>query len=258
MNKKSFVTGLVLALFFTPLAFAQNDRSWVSSTGNDSNACTRSAPCATFTGALANTNANGEIDVVDPGDYGTVKISKSVTIDGGGMGRIVTNDPNLAAAVWVNNVSGVILRNFSITSHNSRIGILAIGGTIIENVQISGFGDGLDAIAGSVVLRNSTITNCSGAGAFASGGTTLTVDGSLLTGNGTAIEVQPPTVAGTPLPPPYPIVLLSNSTITGNTVGLKNNGFDFSQDGSKIISFVNNRIFGNGSSDNPNQSVYQK
>lgn len=257
LNKKSFVTGLVFALFFTPLlVFGGNDRSWVSSTGNDGNACTRSAPCATFSGALAQTNAYGEIDVVDPSDYGAVTISEAVTIDGGGMGRISIASGVIAVTV---NASGVILRNFSMTSTNGGFGIVASGGTTIENVQISGFGNGLDAeSAGSVVLRNSTITNCVNAGAFAAGGTTLTVDGSLLTGNDTAIEVQPPTVAGTPLPPPFPIVLLTNSTITGNRVGLKNNGFDLALDGSKIISFVNNRIFGNGSSDNPTQSVYQK
>jgi hypothetical protein len=257
LNKKSFVTGLVFALFFNPLlVFAGNDRSWVSSTGNDGNACTRSAPCATFSEALAQTNGHGEIDVVDPSDYGAVTISEAVTIDGGGMGRITVNSGMIAVTV---NASDVILRNLSITSTNGGYGIVASGGTTIENVQISGFGDGLDAYsAGTVVLRNFTITNCGNAGAFATGGTTLTIDGSLLTGNGTAIEVQSPTVVVAPLPPPYPIVVLTNSTITGNRVGLRNNGFDLTLDGSKIISFVNNRIFGNGSSDNPTQSVYQK
>jgi DNA-binding beta-propeller fold protein YncE len=59
-------------------------RTFVSaSTGSDSNACTRAAPCLTFAAALENTSAGGEIDVLDPGDFGPVTLTGSITIDGG-------------------------------------------------------------------------------------------------------------------------------------------------------------------------------
>jgi sugar lactone lactonase YvrE len=59
-------------------------RSFVSgSSGSDSNTCTRTAPCLTFATALKNTTAGGEIDVLDPGDFGPVTLTESITIDGG-------------------------------------------------------------------------------------------------------------------------------------------------------------------------------
>ena len=47
--------------------FAQ---TWVSGVGNDTNLCTRSAPCKTLAGALSKTPAGGNISVLDPGDFG--------------------------------------------------------------------------------------------------------------------------------------------------------------------------------------------
>ena len=66
-------------------ANATISHTWVSSTGNDTNSCTRSAPCATFAGALAKTSAGGEIDVADSGDYGPVTISQAVSIEAVGV-----------------------------------------------------------------------------------------------------------------------------------------------------------------------------
>ncbi len=60
-----------------------SDRTWVSgATGSDSNPCTRTAPCLTFATALAHTPPGGEIDVLDPGDFGPVTITQSISIQG--------------------------------------------------------------------------------------------------------------------------------------------------------------------------------
>jgi subtilase family serine protease len=59
----------------------QTSQTWVSATsGSDSNPCTRTAPCLTFAAALAQTAAGGEIDVLDPGDFGAVTITKAISI----------------------------------------------------------------------------------------------------------------------------------------------------------------------------------
>src|SRR5436309_5110424 len=63
---------------------AQATRTWVSGVGDDANPCSRTAPCKTFAGAISKTAAGGEIDALDPGGYGTVTITKAITIDGGG------------------------------------------------------------------------------------------------------------------------------------------------------------------------------
>src|ERR1700746_571902 len=64
----------------TAPAHAQATRTWVSGVGNDANACSRTAPCKTFAGAISKTAVNGEINCLDPGGFGAVTITKSITI----------------------------------------------------------------------------------------------------------------------------------------------------------------------------------
>jgi len=62
-------------------AQAQATRTWVSGVGDDANPCSRTAPCKTFAGAISKTAANGIINCIDPGGFGAVTITKSITID---------------------------------------------------------------------------------------------------------------------------------------------------------------------------------
>ena len=62
---------------------AQATRTWVSGVGDDVNPCSRTAPCKTFAGAISKTATNGEINCLDPGGFGAVTITKSITIDCG-------------------------------------------------------------------------------------------------------------------------------------------------------------------------------
>src|SRR5215467_5618439 len=62
-------------------AHAQASRIWVSGVGNDADPCSRTAPCKTFAGAISKTAVNGEINCIDPGGFGSVTITKSITID---------------------------------------------------------------------------------------------------------------------------------------------------------------------------------
>mgnify|MGYP006175539369 CR=1 FL=1 len=79
--------GLALALFMlasVSIAQAQASRTWVSGVGDDANPCSRTAPCKTWAGAISKTAACGEIDALDPGGFGAVTITKSITLDGAG------------------------------------------------------------------------------------------------------------------------------------------------------------------------------
>src|SRR5437588_2763894 len=77
------VTTLAMLLLSTVPAVAQATRTWVSGVGDDVNPCSRTAPCKTFAGAISKTFTGGEIDALDPGGFGTLTITKSITIDGG-------------------------------------------------------------------------------------------------------------------------------------------------------------------------------
>ncbi len=110
---KSVAVGLA-ALILAPAASAQATRTWVSGVGDDVNPCSRTAPCKTFAGAISKTAAGGLINVLDPGGFGAVTITKSITIEGyqaqagvlasGGQNGIIVNGANVK----------VILRNLSI------------------------------------------------------------------------------------------------------------------------------------------------
>ena len=67
------------------VASAQATRTWVSGVGDDANPCSRTAPCKTFAGAISKTAAGGEISVLDPGGFGAVTITKSITLSGVGV-----------------------------------------------------------------------------------------------------------------------------------------------------------------------------
>src|SRR5436305_1127982 len=74
-----------LGLAFAPLLFAapahaQATRTWVSGVGDDVNPCSRTAPCKTYAGAISKTATNGEINCLDPGGFGALTITKSISV----------------------------------------------------------------------------------------------------------------------------------------------------------------------------------
>ena len=82
LNRNLLASLLSLALLAgASAAHAQANRTWVSGTGDDVNPCSRTAPCKTFAGAIIKTNAGGTINVLDPASYGTLTITKSITVE---------------------------------------------------------------------------------------------------------------------------------------------------------------------------------
>src|SRR5580700_550142 len=90
-SRKTGATVMIkIALRFTVLAFmlacslpahaaGPYVETWVSHTGIDTNNCnTPSSPCRTLTGALSQTLAGGQINVMDSGDFSPVNITQSV------------------------------------------------------------------------------------------------------------------------------------------------------------------------------------
>ena len=149
MIRSKIVRFLAAALYvagFSTLAQAQT-RTWVSGAGNDANPCSRSAPCQTFAGALNKTATNGEISVLDPGGFGVVTITKSITINGDGTLAGILNAG--ATGITVNiptNLSSdrVVIRNVSINGAGTGTdGVSILDGkeVILDNVTIAGFSD---------------------------------------------------------------------------------------------------------------------
>src|ERR1700681_2416171 len=85
MNKLRLALRMVLfvsiMLMLASFTQAQASRTWISGVGDDVNPCSRTAPCKTFAGAISKTAAGGIINCLDPGGFGAVTITKSMTID---------------------------------------------------------------------------------------------------------------------------------------------------------------------------------
>jgi len=135
----------VFAIFLLSApAAAQATRTWVSGVGNDANPCSRTAPCKTFAGAISKTAAGGEIDAIDPGGFGTLTITKSLTVDGG-AGQVASVLASGVTGIIISGSGGVVtLRNISIngagtTSGNIGVNIQNAARVSIENCNIQGF-----------------------------------------------------------------------------------------------------------------------
>src|SRR6202040_3359306 len=105
---------------FSTRAHAQASRTWVSGVGDDANPCSRTAPCKTFAGAISKTAAAGEINVLDPGGFGAVTITKSITISSVGF----------EAGVLVSGGGGIV------------VNALATDQVVLEGLDIEGLGTG--------------------------------------------------------------------------------------------------------------------
>jgi hypothetical protein len=180
MNKFRFTLMALAIMAFTLMisssAQAQATRTWVSGVGDDLNPCSRTAPCKTFAGAISKTAANGEIDCIDSGGFGTVTITKSITIDGAavlaGVLAAGTNGVNVNdSATATPNTIVVTLRNLSINGATSGLnGVRFVAGKSlnIDSCQIFGFksgtGFGLDVALtvslSEVHVKDTNFHNC--------------------------------------------------------------------------------------------------
>lgn len=177
------VCGLALA----GAAQAQATRTWVSGVGDDANPCSRTAPCKTFAGAISKTAVGGEINALDPGGFGAVTITKSITISSEFVG---------AASVLATGTTGVVV-NVAGTSRVHLRG-LSIEGSGYTATPTAPYG--VRIISGDVTIENCVIRNFRGT-----------------PGAGVGIETISTSAPSR--------VLIINSTILGNKVGVRSNNY---------------------------------
>jgi len=179
MNKFRFtINTLAIAIFltaFASMAHAQATRTWVSGVGDDVNPCSRTAPCKTFAGAISKTAAGGEIDALDPGGFGAVTITKSITLDGTGTFASIlasaTNGINVNdSATATPGTIKVRLRGLSINGAGTTIGVNGVNFTsglavwvedcVIDSFSNAGINVPSSTASNTLSLRNTVIRNC--------------------------------------------------------------------------------------------------
>src|SRR5882762_1399364 len=125
---------LVFTGAFASLAQAQATRTWVSGVGDDLNPCSRTAPCKTFAGAISKTADCGEIDALDPGGFGSVTITKSITIDG--TGTLAGILASLTTGVIINAPSDKVITLRGLSINGACNGIRGINVLQAKTVNI--------------------------------------------------------------------------------------------------------------------------
>jgi hypothetical protein len=256
MNRM-FLRGLAVSFFLCltgSLAFGQSNRTWVSAAAGvtdpgtcaASNICTRSAPCATFACALQATNAGGEIDALDSGDFGPLNgansITKSVSIvaDGVVAGIQVTSSP--AIVVGGSNVV-VVLRGLTLdgtSAASDGIFFKPDGGVLhIEDCTINRFASRGISVnpegSDKVFIKDSIVRNNNAGIIFeqpVSGATvTASLDNVRIENNTQAVLAEDNTT-----------VSVRNSVAAGNTTG-------FEASGSPVVMNLESTIVSGNSSD---------
>jgi hypothetical protein len=149
-------------------AQAQPIRTFVALTGSDSNPCTFSSPCKSVQHAHDVAAAGGEIRMLDPGSFGLLTITKSISILGDGHGGMAASGG--ATAITINagasdviNLRGIVLEGFG----GGNIGIVFNSGAFlnIQDSQIRNFAqDGIDFVpsAASRLLVSNTVISDNG------------------------------------------------------------------------------------------------
>nr|WP_294811053.1 hypothetical protein [uncultured Sphingomonas sp.] len=185
----------------------------MSGVGDDVNPCSRTAPCKTFAGAISKTATGGEIDCLDPGGFGTLTITKSITIDctgtfgstlnSGGINGFVIND----SATVTPGTARVLLRGISINGAGTTPGLNGIR-----------FISGASLVVEHAIIQNNLSVNGQGISFQPSAAARLALRDVLLVNNGTAstgggILIQPTGANGSA------IVTLENVSLKDNLNG---------------------------------------
>jgi hypothetical protein len=279
--KKTVIAVCAVVLATASLAEAQATRTWVSGVGDDVNPCSRTAPCKTFAGAISKTAAGGYINALDPGGFGAVTITKSITIDGGGgplAGVLATSGQS---GIIVNSASAtVVLRNLSIEGGGTGangIRVIAAAQVHVERCTIQNFlNNGIVfGASGDLFVTDTTVkqivdqgvyvqsgrasfdrvtANGNGVGVLAGYSAIVSIKGSAASGNdigfggaysaGAQMNIED-SVASNNL---YGILSTAGATVRMSNVSVSNNSVMglYTDGAGHVVSFGNNRFGGNG------------
>lgn len=224
--------GLFLSsLSFTVTARADDSRSYISPSGSDNRPCTRAQPCRSFDGALAKTDAGGEIMAMETGVYDSTTITKSITLAAApgadvairvSTGNAVTIAANPGDAVVLRglrlvgpgkNVAGTNGVFFNIQSPNCCVAVH------IEQSVISDFDRGVQmelGVASRLLMSNTVLrTNKTGLTMFVGGadGNGASIEHTRFEGNDVGLRHFGGNSAA-----------VSNSVASGNGIGFQTEG----------------------------------
>lgn len=258
MKKYSLLKTIIgiAILFVSKSGAAQATRTWVSGLGDDANPASRTAPCKTLAGAISKTAAGGEINAIDPGGYGAVTITKSITIDGGGTFASILSAGTNGVIINAGTDGVVTLRRLNINGAGTGINgvrIIAAKKVVIEDCVFSNFTQqGVEintTSACTVLLNNVTIHNGLNAVNMTNPGGVVIIDGcrfQSFSNAGVNLSSGQATVNGSNISD----CVLGVVNVSGTTASLSNNVISHNGTALKgtgiFASAGNNLMVGNG------------
>jgi hypothetical protein len=278
------VLGMAFALSMAAdPAQAQATRTWVSGVGDDANPCSRTAPCKTFAGAISKTAVNGEINCLDPGGFGAVTITKSISLDCHEVfGSILvagTNAINVPFDSFSDPLKTVNIRNLNFQGVASGLVAINVTGTgtgttvNIEDCLMTGFTSGIvdTRAGGNLQVSNTTIRNMGTNGISLSASSLIkaalnnvrivNTNNGMVLGNNTAAVISHTLISNNATlgvtVAPSSQANIDSSVIahnilglqsTGGTMRISNSDISFNNTGASgtIMSYTNNRFGQNG------------
>jgi hypothetical protein len=162
MRLTAVAVGLMAMFLAAAELSAQATRTFISGVGDDANPCSRTNPCKTFAGAISKTTAGGEINVLDPGGFGAVTITKAITIDATGVEAGVLSGSGNGIRVAAGATDRVFLRGLDFFGFGTGVdGIEFSSGLMltVENCRISGFAHRGISIESSTANAQAYISN---------------------------------------------------------------------------------------------------
>ncbi|WP_249159763.1 right-handed parallel beta-helix repeat-containing protein [Bradyrhizobium tropiciagri] len=229
------ILGLLTLAFAPGSAHAQATRTWISGVGDDVNPCSRTAPCKTFAGAISKTAAGGEINCLDPGGFGTVTITKSITLDCQDILASILASGTNGINVNAGANDKVVIRGLSINGAGTTLGlrginILAGASVTVENVRVFGFSQqgiaDTRTAGGTLAITDTVSRNNAIAGIGIATGATVKVviDSVRLLNNGHGIATGPNS-----------FIMIKGSVLSNNTnAGIDNEGGNIVASGNAI------------------------
>jgi hypothetical protein len=157
---------MVVSLVLVEVVWA-GPKHYVASYGLDSNPCTLDSPCRSFSHAVDVTDAGGEVIVLDTGGYGSVTITKSISIIApvGMYASVTVASGTNGITINAGASDKVLIKGLTIKGTSGTLdGIRAntVGTLIVDSCFISGLGDnGIEFIAldSELFISNSKISN---------------------------------------------------------------------------------------------------
>ncbi|HVR81226.1 MAG TPA: hypothetical protein VHF02_03955 [Luteimonas sp.] len=213
-KKSAFRNSLIVSLLLllaSGSAFAQATRTWVSGVGDDVNPCSRTAPCKTWAGAISKTIAGGIINCIDPGGFGTVTITKSMTI----------SCKHVEGSALASSTNGIIINGAGIDVVLRGLDIDG-GAPISPGLNGIRFLQGASLIVEDCVIRDFNAVTPNGNGIIVNNSALVAeihISNSNITGNGNGtggagIQVAPTGTGGAK-------VTIKDSVFSNNTVGVR-------------------------------------